>query len=426
MGRAEVLPILRLAVAFIGMLFVMVTSSPFADLSTEKALEITSGSEAVTYLLIIGLVGCGVLLLPKGAMRALASLLHPINLLIIAWLGFSVLISPDKMTSLRRLILSLAVLALAALIPILITNLRSFARLFLVVAAIIIILSFAGVILAPHYAIHQSWDAIEPHLAGGWRGIYAHKNLTAAIMACFMLFGIFIARSGMMISGIVIFVAAMAFLLATQGKSAGGLVFVALLLAFVIARVRSLPVKMLVALGPLLLINFLSVGSVTSEISRSILKALPIDATFTGRTDIWEFAIASIADKPMTGYGYQAFWNSEIVKSQISKSANAENDWAVLAATSHNSYVDLALTIGLPGLALIILGFLVWPLIDYHRSNREGANGVLATFALTIWLFSIYLGSFEAIFLTRADPSWFLLACSVCMLRYARLFKISV
>jgi O-antigen ligase len=42
----------------------------------------------------------------------------------------------------------------------------------------------------------------------------------------------------------------------------------------------------------------------------------------------------------------------------------------------------------------------------------------LARLFLLLWLFSLYLGTFEAFFLSRVDPMWFILAMAVCGLRF--------
>jgi hypothetical protein len=41
-----------------------------------------------------------------------------------------------------------------------------------------------------------------------------------------------------------------------------------------------------------------------------------------------------------------------------------------------------------------------------------------------LWLFSIYLGSFEAVFFMRADAPWFVLGLAVCGLRMLRFTRV--
>ena len=49
-------------------------------------------------------------------------------------------------------------------------------------------------------------------------------------------------------------------------------------------------------LTPLLLLNMLSVGTVMSDRLAEIAKLLPLDSSFTGRTDIWAFALQSLQE----------------------------------------------------------------------------------------------------------------------------------
>jgi len=42
---------------------------------------------------------------------------------------------------------------------------------------------------------------------------------------------------------------------------------------------------------------------VYNESLAEIVKLLPLDSSFTGRTEIWEFAIASLNLRPLFGYG---------------------------------------------------------------------------------------------------------------------------
>jgi O-antigen ligase len=220
--------------------------------------------------------------------------------------------------------------------------------------------------------------------------------------------------------GALISIAAFVFLIYSGGKSALGMVVVVAVIAFLVDRVQSLRARAVVAFGPLVLITFLTVGSIASETARALLGALPIDVTFTGRTEIWGFAIDALAAHPWRGHGFEAFWYSDSVRFGAEDSTR----WMVDVATSHNSYVDLALTIGVPGLALVVLAFLIAPLRDFQRTLRTPRNTELARFFLTLWLFSLYLGTFEAFFLSRANPMWFIFALAVCGLRFTAQFEV--
>ena len=80
-------------------------------------------------------------------------------------------------------------------------------------------------------------------------------------------------------------------------------------------------------------------------------------------------------------------------------------EWAEYASHSHNGYLDTALSMGLPGLALLIVVLVIVPLRNFQAADRGGNNGPLTMAFLRIWLFGLYLSSLESFFLDRADPT---------------------
>ena len=151
----------------------------------------------------------------------------------------------------------------------------------------------------------------------------------------------------------------------------------------------------------------------------AIVQMLPIDATFTGRVDIWTFAIESLQARLWTGYGFSAFWGGSSIQN-----LPQGMEWAEFASHSHNGYLDTALTMGLPGLALLIAVLVIAPLRNFHVADRNDNGGPLAVLLLQIWLFAIYLSSMESFFLDRVDPMWFTLLIAVFGLHYLARFRV--
>jgi O-antigen ligase len=166
------------------------------------------------------------------------------------------------------------------------------------------------------------------------------------------------------------------------------------------------------------LLNMLGLGTVMSDTLAEIAKLLPLDASFTGRTDIWTFAIQSLQPRLATGYGFAAFWGSTAIQD-----LPEGKEWAAFASHSHNGYLDTALGMGLPGLALLIVAIAIKPLRDYHAADHGGNGGPLATLFLRIWLFGLYLSSMESFFLDRAEPMWFTVLVAVFGLHYMARFR---
>ena len=81
--------------------------------------------------------------------------------------------------------------------------------------------------------------------------------------------------------------------------------------------------------------------------------------------------------------------------------------------------------LGLPGLALMIVVFLIYPVIDFHRRIDAPANRMLASLFLRIWLFEMYTSTFESFFFDRAFPGWFTVLVAICGLRYVSRLRVS-
>ncbi len=66
--------------------------------------------------------------------------------------------------------------------------------------------------------------------------------------------------------------------------------------------------------------------------------SLPFDTSFTGRDEVWKFAFASIAQRPIFGWGYLAFWGSDFVRDV--DPGEAINDRVVIVSHSHSGYLE--------------------------------------------------------------------------------------
>ena len=291
-------------------------------------------------------------------------------------------------------------------------------RWFSIAALALLATCFLGILLAPHLSIHLATDPQEPGLAGNWRGSFGHKNVAAGVMAMLLFLGIYFIRAGGWVCGIAVIALASLFLLYSAGKSSLTLCFAVLLLTSLTAVVRSFRGRALMLLTPLLLLNLFSVGTTMSDTLAEIAKLLPLDASFTGRIDIWNFALQSLKERIVTGYGFASFWGSSAIQN-----LPEGKEWAGYASHSHNGYLDTALGMGLPGLVLLIAAIVVTPLRDFQSADEGGNNGPLAMVFLRIWLFGLYLSSMESFFLDRADPLWFTFLVALFGLHFLARFR---
>jgi O-antigen ligase len=416
--RQQVMDIVRGAVFVGALLLAWVTLRPFEDLSTMQIGDVTTGNEVMTYAAFGGLAVLAVALAMRDNIRGLKTLLSPAFVLFTGWLCLTVVLSFDPSTSIRRFTLSACVVAVAAALPLLAKSRHELMRWFSIATLALLAICYLGILLAPHLSIHQATDLQEPQLADNWRGSFGHKNMAAAMMAMLLFIGIYLIRAGGWIAGVTVVGLSSLFLVYSAGKSSLSLCFAVLLLSSLTSVVRSFWLRAVMLLTPLVLLNLLSVGTVMSESLAEIARQLPLDSSFTGRLDIWTFAVQSLQGRLATGYGFASFWGSSAIQN-----LPEGKEWAAYASHSHNGYLDSTLGMGLPGLVLLMAAIVVKPLRDFQGADEGGNNGPLAMVFLRIWLFGLYLSSMESFFLDRADPLWFTFLVAMFGLHYLARFR---
>ncbi|TWB06305.1 O-antigen ligase family protein [Bradyrhizobium stylosanthis] len=408
----------RCLVATAALILVLVTLDPFPDLRSEAATTVVAGRMALTYVSWGLLAAVAVLLVAATDAPALKSLVTPLHLCLVGWLLINIAFSESRGVSIQRFVLAASVTSLAVLLPLLPPTQRSFNLCLGAAALVLLTLCYLGVVLAPQYSIHTALDVTEPQLAGDWRGSFGHKNVASPVMTILVYVGIYLSAVGSIVMGPVIAVLAGIFLVFTGGKTSSVLCLAIYVLASLVYVTRSLWLKRLICFVPLIAMNLLTVGSVLSPSLGAMTRLLPLDPTFTGRSAIWEFALAAVAEKPVIGHGYAAFWDD------VSARQTAQgSEWATSAAHSHNSYLDLAVTIGLPGLALVVLVFVLAPLGNFQSAQAHNRSSALAKLFLTVWLFGLYYGATETFLLDRQNPIWFMFALAVAGLHFLARFQ---
>ncbi|WP_441233783.1 O-antigen ligase family protein [Bradyrhizobium sp. 930_D9_N1_4] len=408
----------RCLVAVAALLLVLITLDPFPDLRNEDVTTVVGGRMALTYISWGLLAAIAMLFAAATDAPALKSLVTPLHLCLVGWLVINIVFSESRGVSIQRFVLAASVTSLAVLLPLLPPTQRSFNLCLGSAALVLLVLCYLGVFLAPEYSMHTALDLTEPQLAGDWRGSFGHKNVASPVMTILVYVGIYLCGVGSFVMGPAIAALAGIFLIFTGGKTSSVLCLAIYALASLVYVTRSLWLKRLICFVPLIVMNLLTVGSVLSPALGAMTRMLPLDPTFTGRSAIWEFALAAVAEKPVIGHGYAAFWD-DVTARQTAQGS----EWATSAAHSHNSYLDLAVTIGLPGLLLVILVFVLAPLGNFQSAQTHNRSSALAKLFLTVWLFGLYYGATETFLLERQNPIWFMFALAVAGLHFLARFQ---
>ncbi len=259
--------------------------------------------------------------------------------------------------------------------------------------AILAIGSFLIALGVPTLGIEQEGDHI-----GAWRGLWFQKNAMGGHMSrAALLFG-FLAITQptfrkLWIFGLILSV--LLVLLSTSKTSLLGLIVGGGVLICG-AWMRRGPVSALTLIWTGVTFGGLLVGLFMFQ-PVLVLEALGRDATLTGRTDIWAALFDVIADRPVLGYGYGAFWAEGSAPADYVREVT---EWDV--PTAHNGWLETWLSIGLLGTALFAVSFLV----TLIRSLWVSINSWVGFFAIGFTLQFLLFSLSESIILQQNSITW--------------------
>lgn len=311
----------------------------------------------------------GYLLVFALAVVALRPLRHPERLLVVpwplvvalAWCWLSLVWAIDPAVGVRRLILTTIVMWSTFS---LVRQLGYERTLLMVRGALVLVLiaNFATSLLFPVVGIHQIAEA--DGLAGDWRGMMAHKNIAGLACALTIILFAFDRRNlpYWAMGGAI--VGAGAFLILSNSKTSIGLIVAALILGSGVAlfnrrfaAVLRLSRAARIGIVALLLAGLTALFHWGVQ-SDAMLEYISDPSNLTGRTSIWVPMVRYYLSNPMLGAGYGSFWNINAA----SPIQGDQQGWLLAVSQGHNGFLDLLITIGLPGLILVLAATLIWPL----------------------------------------------------------------
>jgi O-antigen ligase len=397
------------------------TVSPFPDLSDPQAVAGGTAGDLlgqVTAVLLTAALAVFAVFKRLQLVRAVVTV--PLVLTFAAF-AISAMHSSYPDVAGRRLVLAALNVFQASVVLLLPYGRKHFARLLAVAAIIVLAACYFGVAFLPQLSIHQATDIAEPRLAGDWRGFFTHKNGAGAAMVLLIFIGIFIYRTWNRFAGVLIALLAGIFLYFTHSKSPINLLPVVLLLSYLVPRLRSAFLAFAVVVGAPLMLNVLGVGSVMSGAIHNLIAHLMSDPTYTGRNVIWKFALDHVAQRPLFGFGFESFWGMP----DLVADWNYLESWGYRASDAHNGYLNIAVTTGLVGLAMVLWWMVAQPFADYRRVLARGADRPLTILFLQIWLFTLCLGCYESVFFEGGSGMWFMMLMAIIGLRFQTLARSS-
>ncbi|HEV2185769.1 MAG TPA: O-antigen ligase family protein [Stellaceae bacterium] len=254
------------------------------------------------------------------------------------------------------------------------------------VYAIAAIASFIAIALLP-----QAATVTGDYYTHAWRGAFTDKNELGMACAEALILSAYAYRRGYgprWLAGFNI-IAFLVLLYGSESKTPIVVMLAALYAAILVLALRRRSGAGLIV-GYVLLVGGLAGTALLAVDWQDVLAALGRDPTFTNRTRIWQLALEYIGHRPWFGYGYGGFWRAD--------SADTNIFWAALGFKTphaHNSWLELALGIGIVGVAIAAFAWLAAIYRILRVATAPHAEHVAFCLALVAGSFFENLSEFE-------------------------------
>jgi O-antigen ligase len=404
--------LIRNALFLATFLLTWLTAAPFPELGDPDTADSSDGNLFGQVLTLLSTGALAAFAVSRNA-RIVLKAFTPLLALTLAWFAVSAVMSAHPELAGRRLVLAVFTIFAAAVFLLLPEDRQHFGRLLAVGSLIVLAVCYAGVLFIPDRAIHQFGDLMENDLAGAWRGAFGHKNGAGASMVVLIFIGIYVSRTFNLGVGLLIVALSAVFLVFSMAKSPLRLLPLVLLIAFMVDWLRSPSLKLVLIAGVPLAINVMSVGSVYFEAIATMLAGIISDPSYTGRDVIWLFTFDQIAQRPIVGFGFQAFWGTSALAD-----GSIEESWGYRASDAHNAFLNVAVMTGVVGLALSLLWIVAQPFADYVRGRSTRPDPALTMLFLQVWLFGLLLSAFESVLFSGGSSLWFMMIVAIVGFRY--------
>ncbi len=341
-------------------LIALVMLGPLMTIVEGSAAGEGSSDRQIGYLLILGLTIYAIL--PTATPRSLVAFTWPL-LIAFAWCWISLTWAIDPGVAFRRVLLTTLVAWMVfALVRHAGYQLSADILRYSLLAAVLI--SYLVVRVDPPIGIHLVTEpGIATSLIGNWRGFLGHKNFAGAVCALCLIMFLFDAKH--VRSAIRIFAIAVAgyFLFRSQSKTSAGMLVLAstggLIFELVSIRLRRY-------LIPILTIGGSAIWFLVSAYGDMVQSNFLSPKAFTGRGQIWSTLLNYSADHPLLGAGFGSFWNIQ----KSSPVFEYGQGYVTIIFVGHSGYIDQLVTVGIPGVLMMIFAMAVWPLAKLLVSQQ--------------------------------------------------------
>jgi exopolysaccharide production protein ExoQ len=318
-----------------------------------NAVVMPTEGTALSKLIWLSLLGCGaaIALARWSQVKKLLRTINPFLLAFYVLVAASIVWSIEPGVTMKRLVTASTILVDAIALAVASWQPTRFQSVLRPVLTLLLLASIVFVMMEPTLAIEQS-NALE--LVGAWHGLTAQKNAFGSLSAIAFLLWLhaFLTKEAPSWQAIVgAGIGALCLLSSRSSTSIMATAFAAILMLTMLRSPpglrRYLPYLIALFVGTLLLyslavLNLLpGSGALLSPITALTGK----DLTFSGRTAIWAILNEHIAQRPLLGSGYGAYW----VQKPDSPSMAMLQRLYFYPTEGHNGYLDVIDDLGAVG-----------------------------------------------------------------------------
>lgn len=365
---------------------IFVGSNPFS----ERSLSTYTGTSGVSYFyltLYVSASGCFFLYLFKNFSSGITNVGIPLAL-IMGWSLLSLFWSEYTLVALIRWG-QLLVVTVVALVAFRMLGASKSQDLLLRFLFVVVVVDWISLFFVPQ-AVHLSGE-LDVNIIGAWRGLHSHKNVAAPIMciSAILFFSEFLRRRSIYtISGLIL---SLGFLVGTNSRTS---IFL-LLFVFVIFIGLKIFVRSRASSGFVLWFGVVSLASgaiFVLAMHDYLREAMSNPALLSGRGELWRVIFAASERNFFLGAGYGSFWRF----GDDGPSYFYTTGWHAASFNGHNGYLDIMLTLGIVGLILALLVYVVHPFLLFfsrpsNMLSRKTEAAVLSFVALHNLLESTFL-----------------------------------
>lgn len=339
---------------------VAVGLNPLQDRSSGAFDQFANVGSQQYLLLYLGLMVVSGVALVRRRLAALR-LFDPALIALLVWAALSLAVSVRPVQAGTDLIKQVFALLGTASFLVLYGGNRRFLTALTWCLLIIVAVDLLAVITVPRLAIHQFNDATETNLAGAWRGLHEHKGKFGELLAvaCVLCYFDWRNRGRWWLLAAAACCYALTFPAGSKVSSAGVVLAIAATetIVWFARRVHGLIATVLVA--PMLAFA----GLTAAVLVPLVLEVSTGDLSLTGRTRTWTFLWDYAVAHPWLGSGFSSFFIGE-----EGPLAQSGDPYLANIGNAHNSYLDMLVTLGWPGLILAVLAFLIVPVVGSYRA----------------------------------------------------------